>query len=61
VEFLYQHLDTATLPNNVLHNFNLVPANNDMACPGETATACAQIKNMNNLAVTARIHKDFLP
>src|SRR5262249_23276286 len=63
VEFLYQHLDTATLPNNVLHNFALVPANNDMACGVVEGTppACAHIKDMNNLAVTARIHKDFLP
>jgi hypothetical protein len=68
VEFLYQHLDTATLPNNVLTPANttaLLPANNDMACaaPGvpNGLAPCATIKNMNNLAVTARIHKDFLP
>jgi hypothetical protein len=68
VEFLYQHLDTATLPNNVLspgQNTTLLPASNDLAClttGSSTGTApCASIKSMNNLAVTLRMHKDFLP
>src|SRR5262249_25457083 len=68
VEFLYQHLDSASLPGNVLTPANsvaLLPANNDLACARpETANGiapCATIKSMNNLAVTARIHKDFLP
>jgi hypothetical protein len=67
VEFLYQHLDSASLPGNQLTRFNtgaLLPANNDMACTNGTTTGqtpCATIKDMNNLAVTLRIHKDFLP
>ena len=67
VEFLYSHLDSASLPGNVLFPPNttaLLPANNDMACANGTTTGfapCAHIKDMNNLAVTARIHKDFLP
>jgi hypothetical protein len=72
VDFLYQHLDTANLPGNVLNTNNtnaLLPPNNDLACSttkaGLTtvagATPCATIKDMNNLAVTLRIHKDFLP
>jgi hypothetical protein len=67
VDFLYQHLDTATLPGNVLTPANgtaLLPANNDLACATGTAggaAPCANIKNMNNLAVTLRMHKDFLP
>jgi hypothetical protein len=67
VEFLYQHLDTATLPGNQLtpaNNTALLPAENDLACATGSATGvtpCATIKNMNNLAVTLRMHKDFLP
>jgi hypothetical protein len=71
VEFLYQHLDSASLPNNALfpgQSTALLPANNDLACVGDSAATaiggrapCAIIKSMNNLAVTARIHKDFLP
>jgi hypothetical protein len=67
VEFLYQHLDTATLPGNVLTNTGnstaLLPPQNDLACSGVGAPTapCATIKNMNNLAVTLRMHKDFLP
>jgi hypothetical protein len=72
VDFLYQHLDTAQLPGNVLtptNNAALLPPQNDLACAtvaaGVPTTAgvapCAHIKDMNNLAVTLRIHKDFLP
>jgi hypothetical protein len=72
VEFLYQHLDTAQLPGNRLTTANttlLLPAQNDMACATAVAgvptaagaAPCATIKDMNNLAVTLRIHKDFLP
>jgi hypothetical protein len=70
VEFLYQHLDSASLPFNQLTPTNttaLLPANNDLACAGTGGTLvggrapCGNIKDMNNLAVTARIHKDFLP
>jgi hypothetical protein len=35
-----------------------------LACANGTATGvapCAHIQQMNNLAVTLRIHKDFLP
>jgi hypothetical protein len=67
VEFLYQHLDSASLPGNVLTPTNstaLLPPNNDLSCATGAvggAPPCAHIKDMNNLAVTARIHKDFLP
>jgi hypothetical protein len=72
VDFLYQHLDSASLPGNVLNSKNttaLLPPQNDLACatvaggvptPGGAAP-CGTIKDMNNLAVTLRIHKDFLP
>ena len=72
VDFLYSHLDTANLPGNVLSPLNstaLLPPNIDLACstsvkgvPTATGVApCGTIKDMNNLAVTLRIHKDFLP
>jgi maltoporin len=67
VEFLYQHLDSASLPGGVLSPTNttaLLPANNDLACATggvSGAAPCAIIKSMNNLAVTFRMHKDFLP
>jgi hypothetical protein len=67
VDFLYQHLDSASLPGNVLTTANttaLLPPNNDMACVTGTTTGaapCAKIQDMNNLAVTLRMHKDFLP
>jgi len=67
VDFLYQHLDSASLPGNVLAPGNttaLLPAQNDMNCATGTTngqTPCAHIKDMNNLAVTLRMHKDFLP
>ena len=67
VDFLYSHLDTAQLPGNALTPANttaLLPPQNDLACANGTATGvapCAHIQQMNNLAVTLRIHKDFLP
>jgi hypothetical protein len=67
VDFTYQHLDTATLPGNVLTPANstaLLPPNNGLACFTGAAAAvspCAHIQNMDNLAVTLRMHKDFLP
>ena len=64
VDFLYSHLDTASLPGDVLHNTALVPPQNDLACATGSATGsapCGTIKDMNNLAVTLRMHKDFLP
>ena len=68
VDFLYSHLDSASLPGSALTPTNtvaLLPANNDLACAGATTAAgnqpCARIKSMDNLAVTLRMHKDFLP
>jgi Porin subfamily len=67
VDFLYSHLDSASLPGGVLTTANtaaLIPPQNGLACANGTAggqTPCATIKDMNNLAVTLRIHKDFLP
>jgi hypothetical protein len=57
VEFLYLHLDTAKQANNVLTATNIVavgPAGNGLV-PGAT------LKDQDALAVTLRIHKDFLP
>jgi hypothetical protein len=57
VEFLYQHLDTAQLPGNILGTAaagGLPPPQNDL-------NVNTQIKDQNNLAVTLRMHKDFLP
>jgi hypothetical protein len=56
VDFLYSHLDSATLLNNV-STTAIVPAENDC---GGAGTLC-KIKDQNNLAVTLRMHKDFLP
>jgi len=57
VEFLYTHIDTAQLPGNTLtatEITRIAPAGNGLI-PGGT------IKDQNNLAVTLRMHKDFLP
>jgi hypothetical protein len=58
VEVLYDHIDTAQLPGNTFTSTaeiaRLAPANNGLT-PG------ASIKSENNVAITARIHKDFLP
>jgi hypothetical protein len=56
VDFLYNHLDSASLLNNV-STATVVPANNDCGAGG----AFCHIKDQNNLAVTLRMHKDFLP
>ena len=58
VEFLYQHLDTATLSGNTTHAAGFIPGSgtSSLSSSGEN-----QIKNQNNLAVTLRMHKDFLP
>jgi hypothetical protein len=62
VEFLYQHLDTATQSNGFLHNTQLNPPSNDLFASNQVGTGGAtRIVDMNVLAVTARIHKDFLP
>lgn len=58
VEFLYQHLDTATLPTN---HFVTQQQIINTAPPGNGLVPGASIKDQNVLAVTARIHKDFLP
>jgi hypothetical protein len=57
VEFLYNHLNTAQLPGNTLTATEILRA----APAGNGLTPGASIKDQNNLAVTARIHKDFLP
>jgi len=56
VEFLYQHLHSATLVHNV-STAAIVPASNDCGAAGTQCT----LKDQNNLAVTLRMHKDFLP
>ncbi len=65
VEFLYQHLDTATLPNNQIGTFVGGPANplsiNRIAPANNGISGITQISDQNNLAVTLRMHKDFLP
>ncbi len=54
VEFLYTHYDTATSPTGLVGG-PLATAF------GGGVTATTPLKNENNLAITARIHKDFLP
>ena len=56
------------LPGGVLTPANstaLLPPTNDLACatsgPRLGRAPCAHIQDMNNLAVTLRMHKDFLP
>ena len=58
VEFLYQHLDTATLPNGVIGNPLGI---NRIAPPGNGINPTTQITDQNVVAVTLRMHKDFLP
>jgi hypothetical protein len=55
VEFLYSHLTSATLPGNVLTSAALAPPQNDLT------VGVARVHDENNLAVTLRMHKDFLP
>jgi Porin subfamily len=57
VEFLYSYLDTATLPLNELGAGGLA----HLATGFNDLQTTSQIKNQNNLAVTLRMHKDFLP
>jgi len=61
VEFLYQHLDTATQSFGVIHNTQLNPPSNDLFAANQSGGAATQITDQNVLSVTARIHKDFLP
>ncbi len=58
VEFLYQRLHSATLSGNTTHAGGFIPGSgtSSLSSSGEN-----QIKNQNNLAVTLRMHKDFLP
>jgi hypothetical protein len=55
VEFLYQHLQSATMPGNVVTGAMAA------AEASGGVTAGTPLKDQNNLAITARIHKDFLP
>jgi Porin subfamily len=55
VEFLYQHYYSAQMPGNILPAAIGIPAGS----PSSAGTA--SLKDENNLAITARIHKDFLP
>jgi Porin subfamily len=56
VEFLYQRYDSAQFPGGTL------PGTLATTFAGNNATTTfTQIKDQNNLAITARIHKDFLP
>ena len=57
VEFLYQQLDTAKLP------FDTIPVARiaSVAPAGNGLTVGNQLKDENNLSVTLRVHKDFLP
>jgi Porin subfamily len=57
VEFVYNHLDTATLPGGVLG----ASAGSALPPPQNDLNSATQIKDQNNLAVTLRVHKDFLP
>jgi hypothetical protein len=62
VEFLYQHLNTATLgtcgPGNPSCPQAQITA---IAPPGNGLVPGFQLKDQNVISVTARIHKDFLP
>ena len=58
VDFLYQHLDSASLPGG---HFTSQPQIANVAPPGNGLVPGATIGDQNVLSVTARIHKDFLP
>jgi hypothetical protein len=55
VEFLYQHFETATLNSGGTIGPTIATAFT------QGVSALTPTKDENNLAVTARIHKDFLP
>jgi hypothetical protein len=62
VEFLYQHLNTATLGTCNVNNASCPQAQiTAVAPPGNGLVPGFQIKDQNVISVTARIHKDFLP
>jgi len=54
VEFLYTHYNTASSPTGLVG----APL---AAAFGGGVTAATPLKDENNLAITARVHKDFLP
>jgi hypothetical protein len=56
VEFLYQHYDTATINSTGTFGAGLGAVETSAGY-----NAASVLKDENNLAVTARIHKDFLP
>jgi Porin subfamily len=64
VEFLYQHYDSMTTPNGLANGLSAASFgfNGSGGVTGSNGiTATTPIKDENNLAITARIHKDFLP
>jgi len=66
VEFLYQRFDTMTMPGGVAHGLFSETYSPASAAAGGIAsqvagTSLTPLKDQNNLAITARIHKDFLP
>jgi hypothetical protein len=62
VEFLYQHLNTATLGSCGPGNPSCPQAQiTAIAPPGNGLVPGFQLKDQNVISVTARIHKDFLP
>jgi hypothetical protein len=58
VEFLYQHYDTATTSTGLL---GTVIGGAAIGTVNNTSNNTSVVKDENNLAITARIHKDFLP
>jgi len=58
VEFLYQRYYTMDAPNGLAGTGGLA---NFTGATAQGLNAGSQIKDANNLAITARIHKDFLP
>jgi hypothetical protein len=56
------HLDTATQSAGVLHNTQLNPPSNGLFAINQVgALNATQITDQNIVAVTLRMHKDFLP
>jgi hypothetical protein len=56
------HLDTATQSACVLHNTQLNPPGNGLFAINQVgALNATQITDQNIVAVTLRMHKDFLP
>jgi hypothetical protein len=59
VEFLYQRFYTATSPTGTVGNVLAGQFNSATTTSGISGTSL--LSNESNLAITARIHKDFLP